>query len=160
MPQHWRGCLSYLDVLLWPLPLTSEFPKFNQDISRGLLKLHRDCLSHSWDIVVTRSVRTNHERMNAVDRQPVNQAFADIVWLQRHENQWQFAARQRMRESVFSRWYCRFRLARCMRWSTRHRWACIATERATSLKSSTSSFKVPSTNFNSGLCSDSLNPFQ
>jgi len=36
-------------------------------------KFHRDRSSHSWDIVVTRSVRTNErtdERTNAADRQP------------------------------------------------------------------------------------------
>lgn len=56
-------------------------------------------------------------------------------------------------------WWLRWRLSlvKATRWSTRHRPVCIATERATSSKSSPSSVKVPSTNFSSGWFILSLN---
>jgi len=57
--QHQRPCIHHLNGLLrpWPWP-----PESNRVISRGYWifpgKFHRDFSSHSWDIVVTRSVQT------------------------------------------------------------------------------------------------------
>ena len=60
-------------------PNLDRWPPESNRLSVGaseLCKLHRDCTSRSWDIVVTRCVRTN-ERTYAANGKPENNTFAD-----------------------------------------------------------------------------------
>jgi len=64
-PQRRRGCLRHLNGVRWPWPLTFSIELGHQWLLNIPCKFHRDCRSRSWDIVITRFVRTN-----AADGQP------------------------------------------------------------------------------------------
>jgi len=78
---------SDLDGLLWPWPFISRIQSGHQ---YGLVnisgKFHGNCSSHSCDIVVTRSVRTNEQGTDGCGgRTARKHGFADTVVWQQHE---------------------------------------------------------------------------